>query len=83
MTPAQIDDEISKRRDAISRAERTIADARCAPYRSEHTEKALQELVKVVATDRAILTELGKYRLALRDAFCSALEARKADSVSV
>ncbi len=65
MTPAQIDQEIAKRRDAISRAERTIADAHCAPYMSEPTTQALKELVKVVAAERVVLSELRKYRSAL------------------
>ncbi|MEQ1783181.1 MAG: hypothetical protein ABMA14_17630 [Hyphomonadaceae bacterium] len=65
MTPAQIDQEIAKRRDAISRAERTIADTQRAPYVSEPTTKALAELVKVVAAERVVLAELRKYRSAL------------------
>lgn len=65
MTLAQIDREIAKRRQALSRAERTVADARRASYMSEPTAQALKELVKVVAEDRAILTELRKYRSAL------------------
>jgi hypothetical protein len=34
--------------------------------------------VKVIASERMVLTELRKYRLALRDALRSALEAKKA-----
>lgn len=65
MTPDQIDREIAKRRAALARAERTIADTHRASYVSEPTTKALAELVKVVAAERLVLTELRKYRSAL------------------
>jgi hypothetical protein len=58
-------------------AERTLADARRAPHRSEHTSKALEELVKVIASERMVLTELRKYRLALRDALRSAWKQKR------
>jgi len=65
MNPPQLDNEIEKRRADISRAERTVADARRAPYMSDYTAKALDELVKVVAAERVFLTELRKYRASL------------------
>ncbi len=65
MNPLQLDNEIEKRSADISRAERTVADARRASYRSEYTAKALEELVKVVAAERGLLTELRKYRASL------------------
>jgi hypothetical protein len=58
----RIDQEISDRRIAISRAERSIAEAKRAAYISEHTRKALAKLESVVAVDRIALAQLEDYR---------------------
>lgn len=65
MNPAEMDREIAMRRKAISRAERTIADAQGALYRSEPTMLALRELVLVVAAEQTVLDRLKQYRVGL------------------
>ncbi|MEQ1783902.1 MAG: hypothetical protein ABMA14_21295 [Hyphomonadaceae bacterium] len=65
MDTAKLAKEIAKRRAAITRAERTILEARLAPFTSEPTTLALQALVKVVAAEHIVLERLTTYRVGL------------------
>jgi hypothetical protein len=60
-----LDNEIEKRRAALSRAELTVSDTLQAPYQSEHTVAALAVLRTILHTEKAFLIELEKYRDAM------------------
>ena len=65
MDVATLTKEIAKRQASLTRAERTILDARLALFMSEPTTLALQALVKVVAAEHIVLDRLKEYRVGL------------------